>query len=90
MATRIRIAMRLSEDSMKRVTDEWKNRSFPTPPSSVRGKKRKHASEHEDEEVDDDVDQRLSTEGKYYTRKLLIFFSCSLLMPRSDALGNTG
>jgi len=68
----LKLKRRISPESIKRAIDDCQSTVLPTPPSSIRGGKRKHVSDDEEEDEEDQgEDQRDSSrEGKYYTRKL--------------------
>jgi hypothetical protein len=70
-AYQLRDKRRISAETIKREIQGWEAAVFPTPPSSVRGKKRKLVPDDEEEDGEEEEDQRnISAEGKWYTRKL--------------------
>lgn len=71
-ATHLRVRRRVGEASVMRETQDWKNRSLPTPPSSILGVKREHTSDDEGEDIDEGEDLRnIAIDGKRYTGELL-------------------
>jgi hypothetical protein len=70
-ATHLRLRRRIGEASVMRETKDWKNRSLPTPPSSVRGVKREHTFDDEGEDIDEEEDLRnIAIDRKRYTGEL--------------------
>jgi len=71
LSDQLKLKRKISSESLKRAIEDCTPTALPTPPSSDRGKKRKHVSDDEEEEQEQEGDQRhTSMVEKWYTRKL--------------------
>jgi len=71
LSDQLKLKRKISPESLKRAIEDCTPTDLPTPPSSDRGKKRKHVSDDEEEEEEQEEDQRnISKVEKHYTRKL--------------------